>query len=274
MNHTASNNHQAWQLLKNGIRQIARDEVLTRFKQVDFTRKHDGSLLTEADTKMQQACQAFLAQHWPQFAFLGEESSPQAQTQALQGAEGCWVLDPVDGTSNFASHLPVYSVSLALVIQGEVVAALVYDPDRDELFAARKGLGAELNHQPLDARSPHTNLAQCIGLVDFKRLGPDLATTLALNPPYASQRSMGSVALDWCWVAAGRAQVYTHGSQNLWDYAAGWLILNEAGGQSTTLSGTPVFQSRVCKRSAVAATTPALFESWFQWLQAHQTTPA
>ncbi|WP_019895895.1 inositol monophosphatase family protein [Hydrogenovibrio halophilus] len=257
---------QPWQTLKDGVRQIARDEVLTRFKQVDFTRKEDGSLLTEADTAMQNACQDFLQQHWPQFQFLGEESTESEQVEALSAPKGCWILDPVDGTSNFASHLPVYSISLALVIQGDIVLGLVYDPDRDEMFAARKDLGAELNGRALNAVSPHAQLNRCISLVDFKRLPPEMAKTLVLNAPYASQRSIGSVALDWCWIAAGRAQVYVHGAQNIWDYAAGWLILNEAGGQSATLDNDSVMQPRVIKRSAVAATSPELFSQWQTWL--------
>jgi myo-inositol-1(or 4)-monophosphatase len=249
------------------VRQIAQEQVLTRFKQVDFTRKEDGSLLTEADTAMQNACQAFLHDNWPEFRFLGEESTEAEQIEALGDKRGCWILDPVDGTSNFASHLPVYSISLALVVNGDIVLGMVYDPDRDELFAARKELGAELNDRPLNALSPHDQLNRCISLVDFKRLPAQMATSLALNAPYASQRSIGSVALDWCWIAAGRAQVYVHGAQNIWDYAAGWLILNEAGGQSATLDQEAVMQPRVVKRSAVAATTASLFTQWQDWLQ-------
>jgi myo-inositol-1(or 4)-monophosphatase len=168
----------------------------------------------------------------------------------------------VDGTSNFAIGIPVYSVSLALMIQGEIVVGLVYDPSRDEMFAARQGLGAELNNQPLLAQTPKTALSQCSSIVDFKRLKPTLATRLAVQAPYASQRSFGSVALDWCWIAAGRGQVYLHGAQNIWDYAAGWLILEEAGGKSSTLDQDNVVVPRVEKRSAMAATTPDLFNEW------------
>ncbi len=261
-----------WDALKNGITKLAKQEILPRFEKVVATLKADGSLLTEADTEMQKATQAFLRQHWPEFAFLGEEASLEEQTAALESPRGCWILDPIDGTSNFASGIPVFTVSLALVIGGELLAGMVYDPSRDELFAARKGHGAELNGQPLRAKTAKTELQQCIGIVDFKRLAPDLATRLATQAPYASQRSIGSVALDWCWIAAGRGQVYLHGAQNIWDYAAGHLILSEAGGSSATLNGEPVFITRVEKRSAVAATTPELFHDW----QAHlkQQTPS
>ena len=257
-----------WKHLKTGLIQLAKTEVLARFERVSVEVKQDGSLLTEADTQMQIQTQAFLEKNWPEFAFLGEESSLEAQEKAMHSEQGCWILDPVDGTSNFAIGIPVYTVSLALMIQGQVVVGLVYDPSRDELFAARQGLGAELNHQPLIAQTAKMALSQCSSIVDFKRLQSDLAIRLATQAPYASQRSFGSVALDWCWIAAGRGQVYLHGSQNIWDYVAGWLILEEAGGQSETLDKQTVLLAKVEKRSAVAATTPALFKEWAEFLHA------
>ncbi len=259
---------QKWTKLKNGIITLAKTEVLSRFEQVSAEIKADGSLLTEADTQMQIQTQAFLEKNWPEYAFLGEESTLVEQEQAMNSLDGCWILDPVDGTSNFAIGIPVYSVSLALMIQGEIVVGLVYDPSRDEMFAARKGMGAELNNNPLQAQTPKTALSQCSSIVDFKRLQPALATRLATQAPYSSQRSFGSVALDWCWIAAGRGQVYLHGAQNIWDYAAGWLILEEAGGQSCTLEQDKVVVARVEKRSAVAATTPDLFKEWLTFLKA------
>ncbi len=258
---------QQWTKLKNGIIRLAKTEVLSRFEQVSAEIKADGSLLTEADTQMQIQTQAFLELNWPEYAFLGEESTLAEQEQAMNSLDGCWILDPVDGTSNFAIGIPVYSTSLALMIQGEIIAGLVYDPSRDEMFAARKGLGAELNDKPLVATTPKIALSQCSSIVDFKRLQPALATRLAVQAPYSSQRSFGSVALDWCWIAAGRGQVYLHGAQNIWDYAAGWLILEEAGGVSCTLDLEKVVIARVEKRSAIAATTPALFNEWLSFLK-------
>ncbi len=257
-----------WKMLKNGLIALARQEILPRYHHVTASRKADGSLLTEADTQMQQSTQRFLQERWPQFGFLGEESGSDEQVVALRSPRGCWILDPLDGTSNFSSGIPIFTVSLALVIGGRLVAGIVYDPTRDECFAARVGQGAELNGRPLVAASDQRRLDEAIALVDFKRLDRDLATRLAIAPPYASQRSIGSVALDWCWIAAGRGQLYLHGAQNIWDYAAGLLILTEAGGRSTTLTGEPVFEARVEKRSAVAATSAPLCDLWCQWVQA------
>ena len=256
----------AWQKLKTGLRQLAQSELLPRFRHVEATRKADGSLLTEADEAMQTAVQQFLQTHWPEFAFLGEESDPQAQTEALNAPTGCWILDPLDGTTNFAHGCPLFATSLALVIANRVVLGLVYDPIRDELFSALQGQGAFLNDQPLQCSRPLRPLAQCLALVDFKRLTPSLATALATQPPFASQRNIGAVVLDWCWLAAGRADLYLHGGQGLWDYAAGQLILAEAGGASATLQGEPVWNGTLQKRSAVCATSSQQLQLWLDYL--------
>ena len=254
---------QAWLALQQQIRLLGQQEIQQRFQQVSASHKQDGSLLTEADTATQAAVKTYLAANWPQFAFLGEESDLASQQTALASSQGCWVLDPVDGTTNFAHSIDVYALSLALVIEGQVVAGLVYDPARDELFHARLGQGAFCNDRPLNQTScTIAQLNKAVGIVDFKRLNKTMASALATEPPYASQRSFGSVALDWCWIAAGRGELYLHGSQSLWDYAAGWLILCEAGGQSATLTGEQVFIPSLTKRSAIAATTPELFKQW------------
>lgn len=262
--------NQVWLELKNQLVSLAKQEVLSRFNQVDYESKQDGSLITEADLNMQQQTIAWLQKTWPEFAIVGEELTPEEQNAALQHPAGCWILDPVDGTTNFANGVPFFSVSLSLVIAGKPVLGMVYDPSRDELFAARLGQGAELNHQPLAKPTKNTQeLKQAVGIIDFKRLEPDLATALATKPPFASQRSYGSVALDWCWIAAGRGQIYLHGNQSIWDYAAGWLILNEVDGASSDLNGKSVFKLEIAKQSALAATTPELFAKWQEWINQH-----
>ncbi len=256
-----------WQKLQQGIATLAKQEVLARFEQVVAEEKQDGSLLTEADTEMQKQTQAFLEQNWPEYAFLGEESPAEEQEAAMNSQSGCWILDPVDGTSNFAIGVPFYSVSLALMISGRLVAGLVYDPSRDEMFAARLQQGATLNNRPLIAKTMKQHIKQTSGIIDFKRLSAEMASKIAIECPYSSQRSFGSVALDWCWIAAGRGQIYLHGAQNIWDYAAGWLILDEAGGYSCTLDNESVVTPKVVKRSAVAATTKELFTEWQTYLK-------
>ncbi len=245
------------------LREAAEAELLPRFARTERELKADGSIVTEADLAMQERVQSALAAQWPGIGFLGEEMPAAAQRAQLAAADaGLWCLDPLDGTSNFAAGLPFFSVSLALLVGGTAVLGLVYDPVRRECFSARRGAGAWLNGDPLGARVPRLPLARAIAAVDFKRLPARLASRLAAAPPYSSQRSLGSVALDWCWVAAGRFHVYVHGSQKLWDYAAGELVLAEAGGHSCTLEGEPVFAAEVAPRSAVAALDDTLFGAW------------
>lgn len=245
----------------------AREELVPRFTQVTRHDKADGSFITAADLAMQQRLQSALQRQWPGYAFLGEEMAEAEQLALLQNStQPLWCLDPLDGTSNFAAHIPFFSVSLALLIGGEVVLGIVYDPLRDECFSAIKGQGATLNGQPLGQLRSHSSLKQATALVDLKRLPAALQSRLIQQTPYSSQRSFGSVALDWCWIAAGRCHIYLHGKQRLWDYGAGQLILHESGGQSCTLAGERVFQPTLAGRSAVAALDPQLFRDWAHWL--------
>lgn len=249
------------------IIEAAELELLPRFAEAEREFKADGSIVTAADTAMQGRLRAALQAAWPEYEFLGEEMPAAEQRERLgASARGLWCLDPLDGTSNFAAGLPFFSVSLALIVDGRPVLGVVYDPVRRECFAARRGEGVRLNGEPLARRVPALGLGQAIAAVDFKRLAPPLARRLAETPPYASQRSFGSVALDWCWVACGRFHVYLHGKQKLWDYAAGSLILSEAGGYQCTLEGEPVFRAEIAPRSAVAALDHGLYQEWRRWL--------
>ena len=257
------------------LRNAARTEILPRAQSPDPRLKADGTWITDADLAMQARVQRELAVLWPAIPLLGEEMSAETQ-QRLMADEaarpegpGLWVLDPLDGTSNFSAGLPVFGPSLAWIQGGRVRLGVVVDVMRDEVFSAALGAGAYLNGQPLRVSAAPPPLAKAIACIDFKRLSAPLATQLAMRPPYSSQRSIGSVALDWCWVAAGRFHLYLHGSQGLWDYAAGSLILSEAGGHGQTLAGEVVFNNTLEKRSAVCAGDAGLFAQWTQWLTVH-----
>jgi len=253
--------------LRSLVAGIAAEELMPRFARAERSFKADGSIVTEADVAMQGRLTAALSERWPAYRVLGEEMDPEDQAGLFdQPGAGLWCLDPLDGTSNFAAGLPFFAVSLALVRDGTPVLGLVYDPVREECFTARRGEGVWLDGAPLGRRVPQLDLSRCIAAVDFKRLPAALAVRLAAEPPYSSQRSFGSVALDWCWLAAGRYHVYLHGRQRLWDFAAGWLILDEAGGRSQTLAGEPVFHAGTSGRSALAALSEPLFEQWRAWL--------
>ncbi len=246
----------------------AKQELLPRFRNIGRDIKHDGSVVTEADTALQQRLQRDLADRWPQYPLLGEEMLEQEQQRLRsQHAAGLWCLDPLDGTTNFASGIPFFAVSLALLEDGVPVLGVVYDPLRDECFAARQGKGAWLNDVPLTIKPRQTPLNRSVAVVDFKRLTAPLAGRLAQQPPYLSQRNFGCVVLEWCWLAAGRFDVYLHGGQKQWDYAAGSLILAETGGHALTLQGEVIACASGQTRSVVAALDEQLFEVWRAWLE-------
>lgn len=230
-----------------------------RFRQVSGISKMDGSLLTEADLAMDRAMGAELTRYWPDIGFLSEEMPPGLQIEALASDRPIWCLDPLDGTSNFAAGLPFYSVSLALIIDGKVDLGIIYDPERNECYTAMDGAGAWINGQVLETQPSTRELAHAVGIVDFKRLPKSMAKRLVCNPPYHSQRNLGSCALEWCWIAAGRGDFYLHGGMRLWDLAAGSLILAEAGGQALSLDGEAVFKLAAEPRSVVAAKDASLF---------------
>ena len=249
------------------IKKVAKEELLPRFENVTKEYKVDGSIVTEADTVSQQRIQELLHHDYPDIKLLGEEMSEEEQLLALENEHGVWVLDPIDGTSNFSHGLPYYCVSLALIRNGTVQLGIVYDPERDECFHAQKNVGSFLNNKKLNAPSHNTTLEKSIVGVDFKRLPADMAAKIASNPPYASQRSLGSIALDWCWVATGRIQAYLHGKHNLWDYAACWLILEEANGASQTLDGECVFSPTMDCKFAIASVSKDLLMEWYNAIQ-------
>jgi myo-inositol-1(or 4)-monophosphatase len=249
------------------LRHAADEELMTRFNRVGVRVKTDGSIVTEADFAMQERMQRELAALFPDYGFLGEEMElGQRESQMDRKGAGLWVLDPLDGTSNYVAGIPYFAVSLALVIDRRVALAVVYDPSRQELFHALAGGGALLNGVPLAKHDAPSALREAIAVVDYKRLPAELARRLATTPPYSSQRSFGSVALDFCWIAAGRGHVYLHGRHNLWDYAAGLTILHEAGGHSANLEGCQQPVLDLQPRSTAAALDVALFAEWCTWL--------
>ncbi|MBI5005603.1 MAG: inositol monophosphatase family protein [Nitrosomonadales bacterium] len=262
---------QQWPLLLDSVREAARDIFQRAQSGRQLTeRKSDGSLLTATDIALQESIARILSNHFPEILVLGEEMAEEVQAAILATGD-CWLLDPLDGTSNFSHGIPVYTVSLALMQQGEVVAGMVYDPNRDECFHALKGQGAYLDQQALDRRHDEPcELRHAMAMIDTKRLPNDLAIAIATQHPYHSQRSFGSVALDWCWLASGRIQTYLHGKQKLWDFAAGALVAQEAGCLTSTMQdahilGTPL---TLAARSAVGA-CPSLAATWPEWIRIH-----
>lgn len=252
------------------VKQAAQHEIVPRYLRVAHERKADGSLCTVADTEAQAALVKGL-RAIADYPVLGEEMSAEEQQAVWKnGAAGLWVIDPIDGTSNFVSGLPYFGVSVALFRQGRAEIGVIYAPELDEIFWAVRGQGAFLNGEPLPIkqRAPASLRAAMAG-VDLKRLSRRLATELAAKPPYSSQRNFGSSALDFCFAAAGRIDVYLHGGQKLWDYAAGALILEEAGGGLCTLDNDDFWAAEPWKRSVICAWNKDIFQLWKDWVRAH-----
>lgn len=254
------------------IIEAAEQEILPRFHQIESQKKADGSLVTEADLAVQHRLIKRLHVIHPEIPLLGEEMQPEQQARILADSPaGFWCLDPLDGTSNYVAGMPCFATSLAYIHEGVVRIGIIYDPLRKECFHAVRNKGAWLNGAPLQLEHSPRALQACVAMVDFKRLSAQLAVQLATQPPYRSQRSIGSVALDWCWLAADRLQIYLHGGSKLWDYAAGSLIYREAGGQLRLTHGhvslPEVSELTLQPCMAVAASNKALFRTWIEWLK-------
>jgi myo-inositol-1(or 4)-monophosphatase len=252
------------------VRGVAAREVMPRFLNTLQSRKGDGSVVTEADIAAQQALSPLLRE-LVDCGFVGEEMTHGEQHEAWSdGAQTLWCVDPIDGTSNFACGLPSFAISVALMRAGRPVLGVIYDPVADEAFQAEAGQGAWLNATPLPLHRRQVPLRRAMAGIEFKRLDRALAATLTAKAPYCSQRNYGSSALEWCYAAAGRFDVYLHGGQKLWDYAAGWLIFQEAGGHCASLDHDEFWAGGVWEKSVIAALDPALFAEWKSWLRTNR----
>ncbi len=251
------------------VKAVAHEEIMPRYLQVERIYKSDGSFYTEAD----MAAQHSLAERLRNIcsaAVMGEEMTETEQReQWAEGQAGLWCIDPIDGTSNFMNGLPYFAVSVAFMREGRSVLGVVYNPATDECFYAEQGRGAFLNGKALPLSRRQIPLHRAIANVDLKRLKRELAGTIASAPPYASQRNFGACTLEWCYVAAGYFDLYLHGGQKPWDYAAGCLILEEAGGHRCTFVSNDYWAEPPWRRSVIAALDETLFVQWRDWVRLH-----
>ncbi len=204
--------------------------------------KGEADLVTAADRAAEVLIRERIRQQWPTHDVLGEE-----QGLSDQGSEYRWYVDPLDGTTNFAHGFPVFCVSIALEhqaleVKGKRIAAVIYDPTRDELFSAEQGRGAQLNgetiHVSKTAALKESLLAT--GFPSHKRhKNPNIYFYHQITLHSHGVRRAGSAALDLCNVAAGRFDGFWEFNLNPWDTAAGVLIVEEAGGKVTRFNGAP-----------------------------------
>jgi myo-inositol-1(or 4)-monophosphatase len=228
--------------------------------------KRDGSVVTETDIAAQHRIREGLAAIDADIGFLGEEMEHGEQLKCLQDAGRFWCVDPLDGTGNFTTPMPIFASSVALIEHGAPVLACVHDPVRGETFHAIRGHGAFLNGHPIHTASAPA-LKQSIGFIDFKRLQAEPAARLATGGLYRSQRNLGSCALEWGWLAAGRAQFIIHGGEKVWDYAGGYLLVNEAGGHVSDFTGRSPFHTPQLSSPILAAADTPLHAEITQALQ-------
>ncbi len=194
---------------------------------INEAHQHDLKIQLDVDTQA-LLTRAILERH-PGHAILGEEGG-----EGGGGAGMEWILDPIDGTVNLAYGIPHFCISLALRRDDTVLLGVIYDPVRDELFEGVRGGGAFLNGRPIHA-SKRADLKEAIVSLGFSKTGETVQKCLELYTHYAPRvrkmRAMGSAALDMAYIAAGRYDAYIEQGIKIWDIAAGWVILEEAGGK-------------------------------------------
>ena len=223
--------------------------LLEKFGKIKhITKKGDINLVTEADLASESLIIERIKSYYPKHSILAEESG----MAVVDGnSTWKWIIDPLDGTTNFAHCYPCFCVTLALEHEGNIVVAVTYDPTRNELFAAEKGNGATLNNKKIRV-SETEKLSESLLVTgfpyDFKRK-EDFArhlTTFLLNA--RGVRRDGSAAIDMAYIACGRFDGFWEEGLNPWDMAAGGLLIEEAGGQITDYKGEPfsIYQPPMC----------------------------
>ena len=204
--------------------------------------RHKGTvdLVTDADLASERAILAAITEHYPGHHIISEES----HTGTVSEATFRWVVDPLDGTTNFVHGLPLFAVSIALQIKGRTEIGVVYNPALDELYAARSGAGATLNGEPIHV-SATDDLQEALFVTGFPYGRDDVFhRSFDLWHEFYTRcqggRRLGAAALDCCYVAAGRFDFFYEAALKPWDICAGDLICREAGGQTSDWSDEPL----------------------------------
>ena len=198
-------------------------------------------LVTAADLEAEGEFRHLIEREWPTHVVLGEE---RAGDGAAGGARYRWIIDPLDGTTNFAHGLALFCVSIALEVDGRLELGVVYDPIGEELFTAERGQGARLNGLPLHV-SNHGALVDALLCTGFPySVRDDRGAQVKVFEGFLTRaravRRLGSAALDLCYVAAGRFDAFWEQELHAWDMAAGVLIVEEAGGRVTRYDASPI----------------------------------
>lgn len=235
---------------------------------LNISKKSRSDYVSEVDSAAEDAIIRILRDAYPAHAILAEESGASGD---LQHAEYQWIIDPLDGTTNFLHGFPQYSVSIALKHKGVLSKAVVYNPNNNELFTAGRGDGAYLNNQRLRV-SKRIKLEDCligtgIPFRDLTHVEAYLNIFKDIIPRVAGIRRPGSAALDLSYVAAGRYDAFWEIGLAPWDMAAGALMIKEAGGLVADLEGDDTFLDS----GQVLAGNPKVFSQLLQIIKPHLT---
>ena len=231
------------------------------FREVEnlqVSSKAAGDFVSRADIAAEKIIREDLMEARPNYGFLGEESAP------LEGKDPTrrWIVDPLDGTTNFLHGLPHWAVSIALEFKGEVVSAVVFDPAKDEMFVAEKGMGCFMNDKRMRVSNRNT-MIECIfatgvPFANKKTLPATLHDLAQLMPACAGVRRWGAASLDLAYVAAGRYDGFWERELKPWDLAAGLLLVREAGGFTGPIrDGEGIFE-----RGEVIAANAEIFQNF------------
>ena len=219
--------------------------------------KAERDFVTDADLASQEAIRAVIIEEFPDHGFLGEESPETSQLQRPY----CWVVDPLDGTTNYIHDFPFFSVSVAVAREGRPVVGAIFDPQRDELFLAAVGEGATLNGRPI-APSDADELSEALLAMSFppqmQQEMPDVKAFLQAAPLCQAMRRTGSAALNLAYVACGRLSGNWAFEIHPWDSAAGVLLVQQAGGVATSVLGD---EYDLTSGDYLAAATPRLHQA-------------
>jgi len=227
-------------------------------------KKAQRDLVTEADFAAQREIRRIVLGEFPGHGFIGEESLPEAAPVPV-GADGLrWIVDPLDGTSNYVHGFPAYCVSVALARGDDILVGAIYDPVRDECFTARAGAGAALNGRPIRVAAT-TQAMEALVAVSFPpHVSADshaVADFLAVVPHVHSVRRTGSTAINLAYLACGRLDAFWVRRISSWDVAAGLLLVAEAGGAIGPFNGGQAGPVALDQPAFIAAATVELLDS-------------
>ena len=236
---------------------------LNRLESLTVTAKGRNDFVTEVDHAAEAEIIAVIRRHYPQHAFLAEESGSSGEHETV------WIIDPLDGTTNFLHGFPVFAVSIACQMKGRLEHAVIYDPMRGELFTASRGAGAHLENHRMRVSKARGIDGSLIATgfpyrANTRYLDAYMSMLRAVSEQAAGVRRPGSAALDLAYVAAGRVDGFWEIGLAPWDTAAGTLLIQEAGGRIGTLTGGEYKQG-----GHIVAGTPRVYTALLELLAPH-----